>query len=147
MRRPLAAHERELLHFLLTVNESLYSAYVSQWRAQLETCTVREVNVPYSLAFNHSEERLPGGAFVLLARDLIGIDEGVSLLIYAYVVETRTGYVLDTFDIDRLDGEPLVVYPQPSDGLMIMEEGKRIGGADLRHTFKESNLPPRRKLP
>lgn len=94
MQRPLAAHERELLHFLLTVNESLYSAYVSQWRAQLETCTVREVNVPYCLAFNHSEERLPCGAFVLLVRDLIGIDEGVSLLIYAYVVER---HVLGTF--------------------------------------------------
>jgi hypothetical protein len=147
VQRPLANHERELLHFLLTVNESLYSAYVPQWRAQLETCSVREVNVPYCLAFNHSEERLPGGAFVLLARDLIGIDEGVSLLIYAYVVETRTGYVLDTFDIDRLDGEPLVVYPLPGDGLMIMEEGKRIGGADLRHVFKESDFPPRRKLP
>lgn len=147
MQRPLAAHERELLHFLLTVNESLYSAYVSQWRAQLETCTVREVNVPYCLAFNHSEERLPGGAFVLLARDLIGIDEGYLCVCRGDTYWAHTGYVLDTFDIDRLDGEPLVVYPQPSDGLMIMEAGKRIGGADLRHVFKESDLPPRRKLP
>ncbi|NYH15104.1 hypothetical protein [Paraburkholderia bryophila] len=146
MQRPLANHELKLLEFLLTVNESLYETYVPWWRAQLETCTVREVNVPYCLAISH-EDRLPGGGYTTLARDLIAIDQGVSVLIYACVVETRAGYVLHSLDIDRLDGAALVKYPEPGDGLMIMEAGKRIGGADLRHVFKESDLPPHSKLP
>ncbi|MFM0591978.1 hypothetical protein [Paraburkholderia dilworthii] len=146
MQRPFANHELKLLEFLLTVNESLYEKYLPRWRAQIETCTVREVNVPYCLAISH-EDRLPGGGYTTLARDLIAIDEGVSVLIYAYVIETRSGYVLHSLDIDRLDGEALVKYPEPGDGLMIMEAGKRIGGADLRHVLKESDLPPHRKLP
>jgi len=102
--------------------------------------------VPYCLAISH-EDRLPGGGYTPLARVLIALDEGVPVLIYAYVIETRSGYVLHSLDIDRLDGEALVKYPEPGDGLMIMEAGKRIGGADLRHVFKESDLPPSRKLP
>jgi len=129
------------------VNRSFYGAYVTRWEAQVKTCRVREVNVPYCLDISHEEARLPGGGFTTLARELVGIDEGVSVLIYAYVVETQTGYVLDSFSIDRLDGEPLVAYPEPSDSLMIMEAGKRIGGADLRYVYRESDLPPRRKLP
>ncbi|MFL9868082.1 hypothetical protein PQR67_28230 [Paraburkholderia fungorum] len=146
MQRPLASHERRLLEFLLTVNESFYGAYVQRWEAQLKTCTVHEVNVPYCLAISHDEIRLPGGGYTTLARDLIAIDEGVPVLIYAYVAETQSGYVLHSFDIDRLDGEPLVAYPEPGDSLMIMEAGKRIGGADLRYVFKESDLPAHHKL-
>ncbi|WCM23074.1 hypothetical protein NDK50_34525 [Paraburkholderia bryophila] len=146
MQRPLANHELKLLEFLLTVNEPFYEKYLPRWRAQIETCTVREVNVPYCLAISH-EDRLPGGGYTPLARDLIAIDEGVSVLIYAYVIETRSGYVLHSLDIDRLDGEALVKYPEAGDSLMIMEAGKRIGGADLRHVFKESDLPPHGRLP
>ncbi|RAS20856.1 hypothetical protein [Paraburkholderia bryophila] len=146
MERPFESHELRLLQFLLSVNESFYEDYVPRWRAQIETCTVHEVNVPYCLAISH-EDRLPGGGYTPLARVLIALDEGVPVLIYAYVIETRSGYVLHSLDIDRLDGEALVKYPEPGDGLMIMEAGKRIGGADLRHVFKESDLPPSRKLP
>jgi hypothetical protein len=146
MQRPLESHERRLLEFLLTVNESFYGEYVQRWEAQVKTCTVHEVNVPCCLAISHDEIRLPGGGYTPLARDLIAIDEGIPVLIYAYVVETQSGYVLHSFDIDRLDGEPLVTYPEPGDSLMIMEAGKRIGGADLRHVFKESNLPTPHKL-
>ncbi|MFM0279776.1 hypothetical protein P0D75_17345 [Paraburkholderia sediminicola] len=147
MQRTFKPQERRLLEFLLTVNEPFYGAYVSRWKAQLKTCTVREVNVPYCLDISHDETRLPGGGFTTLARELVCLDEGVPVLIYAYAVETQSGYVLDSFSIDRLDGEPLVVYPEPGDGLMVMEAGKRIGGADLRHVYKESDLPPRFKLP
>jgi hypothetical protein len=147
MQRPLASHELRLLEFILTVNESFYGAYVHRWEAQVKTCTVHEVNVPYCLAISHDEIKLPGGGYTTLARELVCIDEGVPVLIYAYAVETQSGYVLDSFNIDRLDGEPLVAYPEPGDGLMVMEAGKRIGGADLRHVYKESDLPPRRKLP
>ncbi|HEX3634306.1 MAG TPA: hypothetical protein VHV99_02230, partial [Paraburkholderia sp.] len=115
--------ERRLLEFLLKVNEPFYGAYVSRWTAQLETCTVREVNVPYCLAISHDETRLSGGGFTTLARELVCLDEDVPVLIYACAVETQSGYVLDSFDIDRLDGEPLAVYPEPGDGLMIMEAG------------------------
>ncbi|CAE6715116.1 hypothetical protein R69608_03542 [Paraburkholderia nemoris] len=147
MQRTFKLQERRLLEFLLTANEPFYGAYVSRWKTQLKTCTVREVNVPYCLDISHDETRLPGGGFATLARELVCLDEGVPVLIYAYVVETQSGYVLDSFSIDRLDGEPLVVYPEPDDGLMIMEAGKRVGGADLRHVYKESDLPPRFKLP
>lgn len=146
MQRPLANHELRLLEFLLTANEPFYSAYVNRWKVQVKACTVHEVNVPYCLAISHVESRLPGGGYTTLARELVGIDEGVPVLIYACAVETQSGYVLDSFNIDRLDGEPLVAYPEPGDGLMIMEAGKRVGGADLRHVYKESDLPPRRKL-
>lgn len=147
MQRPLANHERLLLHFFLTANESFYGSYVPRWKHQVERCTVHEVNVPYCLAISHDEARLPGGGFITLAREIVCLDEGVPVLIYACAVETQSGYVLDSFDIDRLDGEPLVAYPEPGDGLMIMEAGKRISGADLRHVYKESDLPPRFKLP
>ncbi|MBB4519455.1 hypothetical protein [Paraburkholderia fungorum] len=147
MQRALATHERRLLESLLTVNRPFYGAYAQRWEAQIKTCLVHEVNVPYCLAISHDEIRLPSGGYTTLARELIGIDEGVPLLIYAYAVQTQAGYVLDSFDIDRLDGEPLVAYPEPGDSLMIMEAGKRIGGADLRQVFKESDLLPRFKLP
>ena len=70
-----------------------------------------------------------------LARELVCVDEGVPVLIYACAVETQSGYVLNSFDIDRLDGEPLVNYPEAGDGLMIVERNKRVGGADLCHLY------------
>lgn len=127
MQRSLADHERRLLEFPLSANESLYGDYVPRWREQLKTSSVREINAPYCLAISLDENRLPGGGYTPLARDLTGVDDGVPVLIYAYVAETRSGYVLHTFDIDRLDGEPLVIYPEPGDSLMIMEAGRRVG--------------------
>jgi len=135
MQRPLASHERLLLQFLLTANESFYGAYVLRWKNQVERCTVHEVNVPYCLAISHDEIRLSGGGFMTLARELVCVDEGVPVLIYACAVETQSGYVLNSFDIDRLDGEPLVNYPEAGDGLMIVERNKRVGGADLCHLY------------
>ncbi len=79
MQRALATHERQLLEFLLTVNRSFYGAYVQRWEAQIKTCLVHEVNVPYCLAISHDEIRLPSGGYTTLARELIGIDEGVPL--------------------------------------------------------------------
>lgn len=147
MHRPLASHERRLLDFLLTVNEPFYGAYVQRWAAQLQTCTVHEVNVPYCLAISHAESRLPGGGVGTLARMLVGLDQGVSVLVYARIVETPSGFVLDSLNIDRLDGESPTAYPEPGDGLMIVEAGKRVGGADLRHVYGESDLPPAHRLP
>lgn len=59
------------------------------------TSTVHEMYVPYCLAISHDENRLPGGGYAPLARELIGVDEGV-----------------------------------------IMEAGKRVGGADLRYVYR-----------
>lgn len=39
-----------------------------------------------------------------------------------------------------LDGNPLVVYPEPGAGLMIVERNKWIGGADLRHVYGRRRL-------
>jgi hypothetical protein len=71
VQRHLANHELKLLEFLLSANESFYEYYVPRWRAQVETCTVHEVNVPYCLAISH-EDRLPGGGYTQLARILVG---------------------------------------------------------------------------
>jgi hypothetical protein len=49
------------------------------------------------------------------------------------------GFVLDSFNIDRLDGKLLVNYPEAGDSLMIVEGNKRIGGADLRHLYGGSH--------
>ncbi|HEX7910417.1 MAG TPA: hypothetical protein VF534_20320 [Paraburkholderia sp.] len=147
VQRPLASDELRLLEFFLAANEPFYGAYVPRWKAQVKTSTVHDGNVPYCLAISHGESRLPGGGYATLARELVGIDGGIPVLIYGCAVETQSGYVLDSFNTDRLDGESLVAYPEPGDSLMIMEAGKRVGGADLRHAYKESDLPPRRKLP
>lgn len=136
------------MNFLFSVNAPLYEADAPRWMNQIQNCMVCEVNVPYCLSISHGEETYEGWENSrTLARELISIDEGVPVLIYAIADRTPAGFVLDSFNIDRLDGEPLVAYPEPGDGLMIMEAGKRIGGADLRHVFKESDLLPRFKLP
>lgn len=62
-------------------------------------------------------------------------------------MDTQAGPVLDSFNIDRMDGNELVVYPEPGERLMIVEGNKRVGGADWRHVFGGSDLPPRGKLP
>jgi hypothetical protein len=70
---------------------------------------------------------------------LIAVDEGVPVLIYAAVSNTSAGFDLDSFNIDRLDGELLVNYPEAGDSLMIVEGNKRIGRADLRHLYGGSH--------
>lgn len=103
---------------------------------QIRNCTVCEVNVPYCLSISHADESLGGWENSrTLARELIAVDEGVPVLIYAIVHNTLTGSVLDSFNIDRLDGEPLVAYPAAGGSLMIVERNKRVGGADLRHLY------------
>ncbi|MEN8500180.1 hypothetical protein SB778_04445 [Paraburkholderia sp. SIMBA_050] len=56
------------------------------------------------------------------------MDEGVSVLI-----EADEGCVPDIFSVDRLDGEPLVTYPEAGDASMIVNSNRRVGGADVRH--------------
>lgn len=103
---------------------------------QIRNCTVREINVPYCLSISHEAESYEGWENShTLARELIAVDEGVGVLIYAIVHDTQAGLVLDSFNIDRLDGEPLITYPAAGDGLMIVEGNKRVGGADLRHLY------------
>ncbi|MFL9910928.1 hypothetical protein [Paraburkholderia sp. RL17-337-BIB-A] len=136
MQRTFRPQERELLEFLVSVNASLYSADVARWMEQIRTCIVREVNVPYCLSISHNEESYGGWEnFRTLTRELISVDEGVPVLIYAIVDKTSAGLVLDSFNIDRLDGQPLASYPEAGDGLMIVERNKRVGGAGLRHLY------------
>ncbi|MFM0729883.1 hypothetical protein PQQ52_05220 [Paraburkholderia sediminicola] len=136
MQRTFKPQERELAEFLISVNASLYSTDVPRWMDQIRTCTVREVNVPYCLSISHDEESYEGWENSrTLARELIAVDEEVPVLIYAIVHNTQAGFVLDSFNLDRLDGEPLVNYPEAGGGLMIVEGNKRVGGADLRHLY------------
>jgi hypothetical protein len=136
MQRSFKPQERQLVEFLISVNASLYRADIPRWMEQIRTCTVREVNVPYCLSISHDEKSYGGWEnSETLVRELIAVDEGVPVLIYAIVDNTQAGFVLDSFNIDRLDGEPLVNYPEAGDGLMIVEGNKRVGGADLRHLY------------
>ncbi|MFM0225130.1 hypothetical protein [Paraburkholderia dipogonis] len=143
MQRTFKPQERRLVEFLISVNASLYRSDAPRWMDQIRNSTVCEVNVPYCLSISHAEESFGGWEnSYTLGRELIALDEGVPVLIYAIVHSTQVGLVLDSFNIDRLDGEPLVAYPEPGDSLMIVEAGRRIGGADLRHVYKESDRPP-----
>ncbi|KAE8759592.1 MULTISPECIES: hypothetical protein [Paraburkholderia] len=136
MRRTLKPQERQLLEFLISVNAPLYRTDVARWMEQIRTCTVREVNVQYCLSISHDEKSYGGWEnSKTLAHELIAVDEGVPVLIYAIVHNTQAGFVLHSFNIDRLDGEPLVNYPEAGDGLMIVERNKRVGGADLCHLY------------
>ena len=136
MQRTLKPQERELVEFLISANASLYRTDVARWMEQIRTCTVSEVNVPYCLSISHDGKSYEGWENSrTLTRELIAVDEGVPVLIYAIVDNTQAGFVLDSFNIDRLDGEPLANYPEAGDGLMIVEGNERVGGADLRHLY------------
>jgi hypothetical protein len=148
MSRTLAAHEYALANFLLDINEPLYGGnHVKRWKRQIATCRVREIDTPYFLAVCHDEtiERSGCGARTL-GRELIALDENVPVLIYAVLMKTPTDWIVDIFSVDRLDGEAPGVYPTPGENLMVMEAGKRVGGADWRRVYRESNLPPPRSL-
>lgn len=141
MQRTFKPQERRLVEFLISVNAPLYSSDAPRWMAQIQICTVREVNVPCCLSISHDDVSYEGWENSrTLARELIAVDEGVPVLIYAIVDNTQAGYVLDSFNIDRLDGETLVAYPEAGSGLMIVEGNKRVGGADLRHIYGRSGL-------
>ncbi|PNE52619.1 hypothetical protein A8H39_28410 [Paraburkholderia fungorum] len=102
--------------------------------------TVRFVKSTFPIASRSATARKPtkDGKTPERLRELISIDEGVPVLIYAIADRTPAGFVLESFNIDRLDGEPLVAYPEPGDGLMVVEGNKRVGGADLRHLYGKS---------
>ncbi|WNC92968.1 hypothetical protein RI103_32685 [Paraburkholderia sp. FT54] len=140
MERNLEPHERRLLGFILDVNKPLYPDQSSRWLAQLEHCTVHEVNVPYCLRISHVGIALkPEGRSRTLRYELVGLDEGIPVLIYVVTEEAEDGFVLDIFSVDRLDGEPVVNYPEAGDGLMIVDGNSRVGGADLRHIYGGGN--------
>ncbi|MFM0394685.1 hypothetical protein [Paraburkholderia phytofirmans] len=77
----------------------------------------------------------PEGRSRTLRYELVGLDEGIPVLIYVVTEEAEDGFVLDIFSVDRLDGEPVVNYPEAGDGLMIVDGNSRVGGADLRHIY------------
>ncbi|MFC0402268.1 hypothetical protein [Paraburkholderia rhizosphaerae] len=147
MSRSLSIREHELLDFLLDVNRPLYGERVTLWKRQIATCRVREIDTPYFLAVCHDDEvEQSGCGAVTLGRELIALDQGVPVLIYVVLMKTPTHWIVDIFNVDRLDGEPLTAYPEAGNGLMIMEAGKRVGGADWRSVYGESDLPPPSKL-
>jgi hypothetical protein len=148
MQRKLKPEELRLIEFLILVNAPLYSTDAPRWLDQVRGCTVHEVNVPYCLSISHGEigddEGKNGGEgwgnSHSLARELVALDEGVPVLIYGIARSTEVGLILDSFNIDRLDGEPLSLYPEPGDKLMIVEGNQRVGGADLRGAYGGSAL-------
>lgn len=136
MSRSLSLKEYALLKFLIEANEPLYGNRTNRWKAQIETCLVREIGSPYYLAVVHDEcIEKTGCDAITLGHELVGVDHGVPVLIYAVAMKTPSDYLIDTFNVDRLDGEPLVDYPEAGNGLMIVERNKRVGGADLRHLY------------
>ncbi|CAB3752789.1 hypothetical protein [Paraburkholderia solisilvae] len=140
--RNLARHERELLLFLIETNAPLYGALADRWLDQINSCKVREIDSSLFLAVCHDQATEDSGCDAYtLRRELIGIDEGVAVLAYVQIMKTPTDDLIDIFSIDRLDGKPLKHYPSPGPELMIMELGKRIGGADWRNVYKESDFP------
>jgi hypothetical protein len=138
--RALSAKEHALLKFLIEANEPLYGNRTNQWKTQVETCLVREIGSPYYLAVIHDESVEKAGCdAITLGYELVADDHGVPVLIYAVAMKTPSDCLIDTFNVDRLDGEPLVNYPEAGDGLMIVERNKRVGGADLRHLYGGSD--------
>lgn len=136
MQRTLKLHEFQLIEFVISVNVSLYEIDAPRWMAQLRGCTVRAVNDSLCLAISHPEKSYGGWENShTLARELIAIDEGVPVLIYVIIHDTEAGRVLHSFNIDRLDGEPIVIYPEEGNTLMVVEGNRRVGGADLRHVY------------
>ena len=140
--RPLAPHEQALLRFTLWMNAPLYPRLADRWLLQVDSCKVFEIDSPLFLAVRHDEATEKSGCDAYtLRRELIGIDEGVAVLVYVQIMKTPTDDLVDIFSVDRLDGKPLKQYPSPDASLMVMELGKRIGGADWRHVYKESDTP------
>jgi hypothetical protein len=136
MSRPLSPKEHTLLKFLIEANGPLYGNRTNQWKTQVETCLVREIGSPYYLAVIHDEDTEKAGCDAMtLGYELVGVDHGVPVLIYAVAMKTPSDWLIDIFNVDRLDGEPLVDYPEADSGLMIVERNKRVGGADLRHLY------------
>ncbi|CAE6848163.1 hypothetical protein R69608_03543 [Paraburkholderia nemoris] len=140
MSRPLSVKEHALLKFLIEANEPLYGNRTNHWKTQVETCLVREIDSPYFLAVIHEESIEKAGCdSITLGYELVGVDHGVPVLIYAVAMKTHSDDFIDIFNVDRLDGEPLVNYPEAGAGLMIVDRNKRVGGADLRHLYGGSN--------
>jgi hypothetical protein len=142
MSRALAPHEQDLVRFLIETNAPLYGDLAFRWLRQIDSCKVREIDSPLFLAVCHDQAVEDSGCDAYtLRRELIGIDEGVGVLVYVQIMKTPTDDLIDIFSVDRLDGKPLKQYPVPGESLMIMELGKRIGGADWRRIYKESDFP------
>lgn len=67
--------------------------------------------------------------------ELVAVDEGVPVLIYAIAVLNGGRWRLDEFVVDRLDGAGISDYPGELANLMMVEDGIMIGGADLRGVY------------
>jgi hypothetical protein len=142
LSRDLAPHEQDLVRFLIETNAPLYGDLAARWLRQIDSCKVREIESPLFLAVCHDQAKEDSGCDAYtLRRELIGIDEGVGVLVYVQIMKTPTDDLIDIFSVDRLDGKPLKQYPVPGESLMIMERGKRIGGADWRRVYKETDFP------
>ncbi|MFC0399086.1 hypothetical protein [Paraburkholderia rhizosphaerae] len=127
---------------MISTNAQLYPRLADRWLAQVDSCSVFEIDSPYFLAICHDEATESSGCDAYtLRREFVGIDEGVAVLVYVQIMKTPTNDLIDIFSVDRLDGQSLKQYPRPGPELMIMELGKRIGGADWRSVYKESEFP------
>jgi hypothetical protein len=101
--RPLAPHEQALLRFALWMNAPLYPGLADRWLSQIESCKVFEIDSPLFLAVRHDEATETSGCDAYtLRRELIGIDEGVPVLVYVQIMRTATDDLIDIFSVDRL---------------------------------------------
>src|SRR5215469_4531624 len=94
--RPLATHEQALLRFALWMNAPLYPHLADRWLLQIESCKVFEIDSPLFLAVHHDEATEKSGCDgYTLRRELIGIDEGVPVLVYVQIMKTPIDDLID----------------------------------------------------
>ena len=143
MNRSLEPKELRLLMRLLEANESIPEHVITRLREQAVGATVREIGSPYFLAIQHECDLESSATNVFrLPAELVASDEGVPILIYATIIETANGEQLDTFVADRMDSSLISNYPNSADHMMIIENGRMKGRADLRNIYIIEGMTP-----
>ncbi len=135
MSRLLTEKEKLLAGFLLTKNASMGDDFIEMAFFQIKEGVVDELGNSFLLSFRNENCN-----FIDVGRlpvELIASDGGVPILIYATVAVKPDGSeVLDTFVMDKMDGTSISAYPDQVDEMMVVCEGRRIGGADLREIYR-----------
>ncbi|MEN5209184.1 hypothetical protein ABE493_13785 [Stenotrophomonas terrae] len=114
----------------MDVNSNLPSRVMSSLKDGLDDSLVQEFGSGLTLSFSRGR-----GESSRLPVELVAVDEGVPVLIYAIAVLEGEKWRLDEFVVDRLDGEDLSDYAVELANLMIVENGVMKDGADLRGVY------------
>lgn len=129
-KRSMSEKERRLLEYLLDVNSNLPLHVLSSLKDGLDDSLVEEFGPGLTLSFSSGD-----GESSRLPVELVAVDDGVPVLIYAIAVLNEGEWRLHEFVVDRLDGEDISAYPGEVANLMIVENGVMKDGADLRGVY------------